>query len=68
MRMVCQVSLPLDQVDFLPGHWLAVAGNYVHLGLHRNGPPIHQIGVGRRLAGLEEVMESFAYLRHDISR
>ena len=51
----------------LAGHRLAVAGNHVDLGLHRNGPPIHQIGVGRRLAGLEEVVEGFADLGHDVS-
>ena len=45
---------------FLSRHRLAVAGNDVHLGLHRNRPPIHEIGVCGHLAGVEEVREGFA--------
>ena len=51
----------------LAGHRLAVAGNDIDLHFHVDGPPIHQIGVGRRLAGLKEVVEGFADLRALVS-
>ena len=47
-----------------PGNRLAVADDHVHLRFHRNRPPIHEIGVGRRFPGMEEVVEGFGSEGH----
>ncbi len=60
MRMECQVSVPLEKVDRLPATGSpspAATLTWVSIAMR---PPVDQVGVGRRLAGLQELVEGFA--------